>query len=386
MVFDTAVFGWLWDWQNEVFVQPRFLFDGELLEEVFGEIFIRVDAAPGDHTIEMVTEDFTFDNWGVWPEAENNPVFTDILINPTIISIPSGVNISSLFFCTVHPSADPFETVFVETYRGVDIYQYVLSGWYTFTYDEIIYAQPPPLEDVRARIDTLIEEAGEPEFIETYRGVDIYWLPTLEVFKATVAPGYIAVAPTLDEIYPLIDEILAFLEDPDPDPTSILNQIMAQVMIWIDLNLAGWLQPLRDWVSGGFALAQEAWESLVADAVTLIAEVGGALALLGEEVRDRWDTFNTVILPGIGDAIAAVLVDVTAALDSFRVDIAAFITDELVVFATWVEGLLADLDPLGFLPDPDGYIATVFNTLISPWIEDIVESFWVGLEEGLEDG
>jgi len=56
--------------------------------------------------------------------------------------------------------------------------------------------------------------------------------------------------------------------------------------------------------------------------------------------------------------------------------------NRLVDFAAWVHGLLSELDPHNVLPDPQGYIATAFNTLIAPWVEGIVRSFWEGFEEG----
>lgn len=293
---------------------------------------------------------------------------------------------------------------FIETYRGYDIYYYVPGEYPGYQDDgysaadiDLLFAFLP---DLKGHIDALLEpepppplppppppppEPEEPEFVETYRDVDIYWLPDLEMYWAQVAVGYVAVAYTLEEMYPLIDEILDFLNPPEDPDEGLLAQIVAAIVAWVQENLGSHLQPIYDWIDVGLAAAQTAWEGLVADVVTYVNGVAEALTSLGEEVWDRWDEFNTVTLPGIGDALDTAVTDLTAALDTLGADLEAFIANELVDFAAWVEGLLADLDPHSLLPDPDSYIGTVFNTLISPWVEDIVKSFSDGLDEAMEE-
>lgn len=316
--------------------------------------------------------------FAIYLEAPLNDWFYFYTLNETVAMIDS--------YRLVTPEPDPTDTVFIENYRGVDIHQFVVSGWYTFTYDTVIYSFPNSLAEVRGYIDDILAAAEEPQFIETYKEVDIYWLPLLEVFRAQVAPGYLATSDTLPEIKIQIDDILAFLEEPEPSPGSILEQVLTQVMIWVGDSLDGWLQPLRDWVDASLAGARDAWENLVAGAVSMINSVSGALTNLGVELRDRWDTFNTLTLPSIWDTITNMFVGAINHIDTVNLNLRSFISNEFVDFAGWVEGLFAVLDPLGFLKDPLGYIKAAFDTLIEPWAGKLIESFLAGFEEGLEDG
>jgi len=228
-------------------------------------------------------------------------------------------------------------------------------------------------------------EPPEDYIEETYRGVDIWWKVALEMFWAQVAVGYVAVSETLEEIYLRIDEILEFLEPPEEPPDGLFAQVVAAVQVWVNEIIGDRLQPVYNWIDNVLAGARSAWEGLVADAVSLISDVSGALFNLTVEVGDRWDAFNTLTLPGIFDFITSKADEISGTIDLAKTEIDESVITKFVDFAEWVRGLLAELDPHNILPDPQGYIATAFDTLIEPWVTKIVESFWTGLEEGLEE-
>lgn len=229
------------------------------------------------------------------------------------------------------------------------------------------------------------EPPEEPEFIETYREVDIYWLPTLDMYRAEVAVGYVATGLTLPEIRASIDEILAFLEPPEEPPDSLFAQVVAAIQVWVNEVIGGRLQPVYDWIDNVLAGARTAWEGLVADVVAYVDGVAAAVISLGGEVWDRWDTFTTLTLPSIWDTITSNAADVMGAIDLKGTELEASMDAKLVDFTAWVNGLFALLDPHAFLEDPLGFIKGAFNTFIDPWAEGIIKAFWEGLEEGLTE-
>lgn len=93
------VIGYMWDFENEVYVRPKFLFGGKVVEGAPGEIFARVDTAPGSYSIEMITEGYNFDWWDTWGEP-GAPTFTDQGANPTTIHVTENC----YFFCWVYPT------------------------------------------------------------------------------------------------------------------------------------------------------------------------------------------------------------------------------------------------------------------------------------------
>ncbi|MBA7592483.1 hypothetical protein ES708_34668 [subsurface metagenome] len=223
----------------------------------------------------------------------------------------------------------------------------------------------------------------EPVFEKTYREVDIYWLPTTETFWAQVAPGYIAAGFTVEECEGVIDDILEFLE-PDEDPDEgLFAQVVAEIKMWVNNVIGDRLQPVYDWVDLLFAGARDAWEGLVAGAVTLINAVDTRLTNLATTVRDRWDTFNTLTLPSIWTAITNKGTEILAALDQAKVDLTASLTKGLDDVVTYIDGRILIWDPVGFLKDPLDYIGTAFTNLIDAWVHDLIGSLAEGLHIGI---
>lgn len=374
--------GHVWDHVNLEYVRPRFRFDGNVIQAALGEIFVRVDVLPGSHMVEMITEGYTFDEWGTWEPEEPGPFFDDVNANPT--GIHSAEN--CYYFCYVHPAPDPLETEFVETYRGVDIFQYLVSGWYTFTYAGITYSLPLTLAEVRAAIDAVIDAVEEPTFIEVYRGYEIWRRPDDGLFFSNVTEYVTIIGETLEQIRVNIDTYITSMEDPALDPGPILEQLMTWIMNWVTLNLEGWLAPVYDWITAALAGAHAAWTATFGALATVVSDINAALTSLGTEMRDRWDTFSTLTLPSIWDTITSNAADAMATIDLKGTEMEASMDAKLVDFVMWVEDFVKLSDPYAFLKDPVGFITTAFNTLIAPHTEGIIKSFKEGFEEGQETG
>ena len=242
--------------------------------------------------------------------------------------------------------------------------------------------EPPPPEPPEPPPP---EPPEPPRFEETYRDVAIYWLPAVNLYWAQVAPGYVAVAPTLPEIRASIDEILEFLEPPPEPPDGLLAQVVAAVKVWFNENIGYRLQPVYDWIDEGLAGARLAWENLVADTQSwvsnLFADVGISLGAL----RDRWDTLTTETLPNIWDTITARVGEVGAALDQMKVDLMASLDEGLKGMGDYIDDRLLNYAPQGFQSDPEKYVKDHAEERFNLKVFEFVKSFWEGVSEGLAE-
>ncbi len=114
----------------------------------------------------------------------------------------------------------PGERVYVETYRGIDIYYEAYAGMYFYTVDNVEHYQPT-MGQAHTHIDTLLAEP-EPEwqFIEIYRGLAIYFWPSTDEWRGYyTASGGVSYGPysTLQACRAKIDELMA----PTEIPTSL---------------------------------------------------------------------------------------------------------------------------------------------------------------------
>jgi len=418
--------GYVYDWHNEVWVRPKFLFDGVEIEAALGEEFARVDVDPGSPSIEMITEGYTFDGWDALDYGLPLPSFTDPWANPTDIHATSGC----WYFAWVYPTPDPFETEYHSSYRGIDIYQYLVSLWYTFTYPDMVYAYETlqecydtiderqlvetylgvdiyqdaaslwytftaadmiwlyeTLQECYDRIDGLLDPDPEPdEFIETYREYDIYRRPDEGLFYAIMTPEITAIGLTLVDVKESIDYYINLL-DPDEDPTGgIFAQVIAAMKKWVEDHITWRLQPVYDWVETLIAGAKLAWEGLVAGAVTLINAVSADLTSLATTVGDRWDEFNTLTLPLVWDTITEAFEAVAPLLDAMWTDIEAAIDTGLQAVGDYIDERLENYAPQGFQSDPVKYVQDHADIRYQLLTEAMIKSFWEGFEEGQKTG
>jgi len=292
----------------------------------------------------------------------------------------------------------------VETYRGCDIYYLTPPDVSTAEYNSpCILGGYTKITAVYKRIcaatggtwvdeDCMDEEPPEPipplepYLEEVYRGVEIWWVPTISAFRAEVAPGYVAVATGLIAVREQIDDILAFLYPPEDPEDGLFAQIVAAIKawlmpIWTPLSTAWDSFITYTWPALGVALTGlgDQWDAFKSETLPAIT---GALTSLG----DAWGVFWTETLPGIGDAIDEVSINLRERLNKKADELRASIDEGLADNREWAENFFKLMDPTGFLKDPLGYINAAFaiqgeiaNTLA-------VKSFWEGFEEGLVSG
>jgi len=315
--------------------------------------------------------------------------------------------------------------ILVETYRGCKIYKYtppdvpetvygspcIASQHFTITavkkriceatggswVDGACTAPPPPptlpfpcpvcgfLFDTEAALQAHIASRHLDKPIEVYRGVEIWWSVSLNMFRAQVEVGYVAVGLTLPVIRASIDEILEFLNPPEDPLEGLLAQVVAAVKawfepIWAPLSSAWDSFITYTWPALGTALARlgDSWDAFTAET---LPKLTGALTNLG----DRWDTLRTETLPGIWAAITAKGAEFQAALDRKAADLRASLDKGLADNREWMGNFAKLMDPMGFLKDPVGFINAAFAIQGEIANTVAVKSFWEGFEEGLEE-
>lgn len=263
--------------------------------------------------------------------------------------------------------------IYVGTYMGCNIYRLTPPD-----VPEAVYHSPCVVgyyykeSAVRKRIcqgrdgtwvDGECEFPPEPEpdeFIETYRGVDIYWQPAYNRYWAQVAIGSLAVEPTLPGIKILIDQILDVLEPPPEDEWTFLlepihdwfNNLMDKVVAIPAITLQSFwmehIQPKLEWVRDQIDLTVNwvydqlepimrgisvtlgyVWDGLATSInnmwtalATNITNIGSwiwnkvkpMLTAINTKIAETWETVSTTISTGLSGLLSAV----SDSLTSFR--------------------------------------------------------------------
>lgn len=289
---------------------------------------------------------------------------------------------------------------YIETYRGCEIYMLTPPSA-----EETVYGSPcvrllyKKKSAVKKRIcqgdgwDWVLGvcvEPGppptppppEPYLEEVYRDVEIWWMPKLTMFRAEVAPGYVAVGWTLEVVKENIDAILEYLNPPEEPPEGILAQVVAEVKAWF--------API-------FTPLATAWDAF-------ITETWPALGDTLTELGDTWDMFTTETLPSIWDTITARAAELNAAMEQARVNrdaairenavnlreaidektaaLHAVLDNRITDLTTYVDQAVAGVDTVGFFEDPLGYIGNVFGTLIDTWVHGVIGDLAAGIQAG----
>ncbi len=109
------------------------------------------------------------------------------------------------------PEPEPDQKVFVETYRGVDVFYDSAVFRYWFEFESVAYG-PATLNEAHTWIDTLLEPEPEPEeyweYHSTYRGILIYiWMPSGAFYQA-IFGGETHNATSLSTLHAEIDAFL----------------------------------------------------------------------------------------------------------------------------------------------------------------------------------
>jgi len=292
---------------------------------------------------------------------------------------------------------------YLETYRGCAIYRYTPPD-----VPEIVYGSPCivgqyfTLSAVKKRICeatggawvdgacTALPPPPVPPpavdyLAETYRGVPIWWIVSLNMFRAQVEVGYVAVGLTLPIIRASIDEILEFLNPPEDPLEGLLAQVVAEVKawfepIWAPLSSAWDSFITYTWPALGASLSnlKASWDEFRTKAWV---DLTAAFTSLGA----KWDAFTSGTLPGIWDAITAKGAELQAALTNKAAELRAALDQGLADNREWMGNFAKLMDPQGFLKDPVGFINAAFALQGEIANNLAVKSFWEGFEEGLEE-
>jgi len=186
-------------------------------------------------------------------------------------------------------------------------------------------------------------EPEEPELIETYRDIDIYWLPTANLFRAQVAAGYLAVGETLDEVKLGINEILEFLE-PAPEGEwpwpmngvqewfgELWNNVLAApvnaVQSFWDAHILPKLDWIKDRLSESIEWVYDQLRPIISHISTAIGDVWTGVTT---EIANMWSGLSAKIT-NIGDwiwqQVEPAITAVTTAMNEALKGISTF-TDE----------------------------------------------------------
>jgi len=293
--------------------------------------------------------------------------------------------------------------VLVETYRGCGIYRYTPPDVPETVYGSpCIVGQYFTISAVRKRIcaatgglwvdGTCTAAPPPPEppppadyLAETYRDVEIWWVTSLNMFRAQVAAGYVAVGLTLPIIRAAIDEILDFLNPPEDPLEGLLAQVIAAVKawfepIWAPLSSAWDSFITYTWPALGASLSnlKASWDEF---RTQTWVDLTAAFTSLGA----RWDAFTSGTLPGIWDAITAKGAEFQAALTNKAAELRAALDQGLADNREWMGNFAKLMDPQGFLKDPVGFINAAFALQGEIANNLAVKSFWEGFEEGLAE-
>ena len=220
---------------------------------------------------------------------------------------------------------------------------------------------------------------------ETYRGVEVWWIDAIKMYRATVAAGYTAVGLTLPEVRTGIDGILAFLNPPPSGGDSLLGQIVDTIKAWLapiftPLQNAWsdfWTYTWPSWTSS-FSSLKASWDYFNSYTVPSMMD---NLRNLGA----RWDTFWTKDYPDMLAKSKAKEDELAARIETNKTALEAGTIEGDTATRSWMStgflGLL--MDRLGSVPP--AMFSGIFGTLSSSWAQGAAESFLRGLNEGLEE-
>ena len=182
-----------------------------------------------------------------------------------------------------------------------------------------------------------------------------------------------------------IDEILEFLEPPEDPEEGLFAQVVAAVKTWIMENIQPWLQQwgevVNNWITNVVEEITNVYNYVTESITNVVNNVYDYVTNVYNTTREYITNSYTYVTESITNNFSEVNEYVTNIIGVSEESLAEKITG----VRAWVVDFVRLSDPYGFLKDPQGYIATAFNTLIAPWGQGIVKAFWEGFEEGLEE-
>lgn len=297
---------------------------------------------------------------------------------------------------------------YVGTYRGCDIYYLtppdVPDAVY---YSPCISGHYYKMDAVKKRIcqkdggtwvDGACEfppEPEEPELIETYRGVEIWWKPAINAYWAQVAVGNVAVGATLDLIKINIDELLDYLEPPPEDDWTFLlepihdwfdalwDKVVSTPLIALNSFWTTHIQPKLEWVRDQIDITvnwvYEQLEPIISGIVTDVAHMRAALTT---SISNMWTAIANDI-SDIGDwvwgkikpMLNAVSETVTSMWNDLSVTVSNVVTSLVYSINNAVEPIITKVNTL----------AQEILSGVGQTINDIGESLWTSISTGFNN-
>ena len=290
---------------------------------------------------------------------------------------------------------------YVETYRGCAIYRYTPPD-----VPEIVYGSPCiigqffTISAVKKRIcaatgglwvDGACTAAPPPPeppppadyLAEVYRDVEIWWIVSLNMYRAQVSAGYVAVEPTLPLIRAAIDEILEFL-NPSEDPVEgLFAQVVAAVKVWALENMPEWVV---EWGQNIYNTVTNIVENITnvynefAEYVTNVYNdtyeyISNSYNYWSEYITNSYTYWTEEITNIYNNTYQNITNVVGASME--------WVDQKLQENRDWMMNFAKLMDPMGFLKDPVGFINAAFAIQGEIANTVAVKSFWEGFEEGL---
>jgi len=290
---------------------------------------------------------------------------------------------------------------YVETYRGCAIYRYTPPDVPETVYGSpCIVGQYFTISAVRKRIcaatgglwvDGACTAAPPPPeppppadyLAEVYRDVEIWWVTSLNMFRAQVSAGYVAVEPTLPLIRAAIDEILEFL-NPSEDPVEgLFAQVVAAVKVWALENMPEWVV---EWGQNIYNTVTNIVENITnvynefAEYVTNVYNdtyeyISNSYNYWSEYITNSYTYWTEEITNIYNNTYQNITNVVGASME--------WVDQKLQENRDWMMNFAKLMDPMGFLKDPVGFINAAFAIQGEIANTVAVKSFWEGFEEGL---
>ena len=292
---------------------------------------------------------------------------------------------------------------YVETYRGCEIYRYTPPDVPETVYGSpCIVGQYFTISAVRKRIcaatgglwvDGACTAAPPPPeppppadyLAETYRDVEIWWIASLNMFRAQVSAGYVAVGLTLPEVRAEITRILEFLTPPEDPEEGLFAQVVAAVKVWVLENMPDWVLEwgtiVNNWFTNTYQTLQNTYNNFVEYVTNVINNsyeyVTNSYNYWTEYITNSY-TYWTEEITNVFNNTYNYITNV--------IGVTQDILDKAIADnREWMGNFAKLMDPQGFLKDPVGFINAAFALQGEIANNLAVKSFWEGFEEGLEE-
>lgn len=248
------------------------------------------------------------------------------------------------------------------------------------------------VDKVKDDIDVYRDGTPEPPpeepadtFIETYREYEIWRRPDAGLFYSNMSATVTAIGETLALCRSSIDDYILILYPPEEPPDGLFAQIVANLKAWVLTNIQAWVTQWGKIVNNVTNYIDDSL-NYWGDQVTQY--IDNTITYWTEEITNVYNDLRNYVTNTYNywtEEITEVYNTINEYVSNVTNVFQEYVTNNTYNTIQNITNIIGVLDPFGFLSDPQGYITGVWNMLIDPWAQDLIESFWKGLEEGLEE-